>query len=72
METNYYYPIVEWEEAASGRADIAFEEFQLKDHVVTGVNGYVLANGKRRRVQWLFDGKCYYKGRRIYGYDITF
>lgn len=66
-----YRRIIEWETAINGRSDIEFEEIQLKNRGVIGVNGYIVIQGKRRRVQWLHDGRCYHNGRRVSSYDIA-
>lgn len=69
--TKEYCRIIDWETAINGRTDIEFEEIQLKNRAVVGVNGFIIVQGKRRRVQWLNDGRCYHNGRRISSYDIA-
>lgn len=66
------YPISAWEASAADHPEIEFVEFQLHRGLVCGASGNVTANGKSFRVQWLHDGRCYYKGKRARHYDVAF
>lgn len=66
-----YRPIIDWETAIKNRPDIEFEEIQLRNRGVLGVNGFITIQGKRRHVQWLHDGRCYHNGRRVSSCDIA-
>lgn len=66
-----YKPIAEWERAIKSRPEIEFEEFRLQNKSVIAVNGFILINGKHRRAQWTYDGRCYHDGKRMESFDIA-
>lgn len=61
-----------WETMTADRPEIEIIEFQLHQRLVCGAKGTITANGKTFPVQWLHDGRCYYKGTRVRKYDVTF
>lgn len=70
MDVINHKPIADWERAIKSRPDIEFEEIRLKNNSVIAVNGFILFNGKHRRAQWTYDGRCYHDGRRMKSFDI--
>ncbi len=65
------FPISKWEVAISSHQEIEIDEFQLHHGLVCGANGTITVNGKRHHARWLYDGRCYYKGKRVVKYDIA-
>lgn len=64
--------IRDWEAAIASRPEIEFSQMFLKKGNVCGVDGWIKANSRQYKVKWLFDGKCYYNGKHVRQYDITF
>lgn len=64
--------IIEWENAINNRVDIEFVEILLTNRTVFNIHGFIIYHGKRRRAKWIFDGRCYYNGRRVSSFDIVF
>lgn len=71
MDVINHKSIADWERAIKSRPDIQFEEIRLKNNSVIAVNGFFLINGKHRRAQWTYDGRCYHGGRRLKSFDIA-
>ena len=63
----------EWEDTMVKYSDfIRLNDFYLRKSVVVSVDGEVLANGKWRRAQWSYSGRCYINDKRVKDYDIKF
>lgn len=66
------YPICKWEASISKMNNVEFNEFHLHHRLVCGASGIVKINEKSYPVKWLYDGRCFYNGRRLRQYDISF
>lgn len=59
----------EWESAAYAVGTIELIEIHIHKGYVCGASGVIAGN---RQAKWLYDGKCYCKGKRMPEYDIIF
>lgn len=65
------YPVEVWEKIVSERDDMKLKKIYFNKGLVSGAEGIILTSGKERNVKWLYNGRCYYNGKRIRQYDIN-
>lgn len=59
-----------WTDSIRSRQDIMFDEVKYFRGSVCGVYGRIIYRDREYKVVWVYDGKCFYKGRRLPKYDI--
>lgn len=60
-----------WRDSIRSRHDIMFDEVKFVRGYVCGAHGRIIYRNKAYKVVWVYDGKCFYKGRRLPKYDLT-
>lgn len=59
-----------WESAAALNPLIELLEMKLHKGLVCGAIGIVTIDGKKLRMKWFHDGRCFHAGKRHSQYDI--